>query len=199
MMNRLQSHMAWIWGFSIVGVWVFLATKLDQSILQTQISRDLAIYGAFKGRDLSLENAWRLLASQWLHVKFPHMMFNAVVIGLLGTALHKRTGAAFVLLVGLGGGALGQYSSALAYPSAFISGASQAYLALAGATILLADRKQAAWWIAIFGVSVAVALDVFLSSHGTIKIGHSTAFAAGLIGAAILLAFDPAGAKPMPS
>lgn len=183
-----QSPLALIWGLSIVSAWAFLAIKLDQPVFNTQASQDLVMFGAFKGRELSLENGWRLLASQWLHVKFPHMMFNAVLISLLATALHRQTSARFVLLVGLGGGAVGQYFSALAYPSAFISGASQAYLALAGATIVLVNRKQAGWWVAVAGVVTAIALDVFVSSHGTIKIGHSTAFAAGLIAATIIFA-----------
>ena len=190
MAKRFQSPLALIWGLSIVGIWVFMAIKLGQPIWKTQASQDLAMYGAFKGRDLSLENGWRLFASQWLHVKFPHMMLNAVLISLLGTGLHNRTSAGFVLLVGLGGGAVGQYFSALAYPSAFISGASQAYLALAGAMILLVNRKQAGWWIAAAGTGIAVALDVFVSSHGTIKIGHSTAFATGLIAAVAIIAIE---------
>lgn len=188
MAKRFLSPLALIWGLSIVGVWTFLAIKLGQPIFKTQASQDLAMYGAFKGRELSLENGWRLLASQWFHVKFLHMMLNAALISLLGTALHNRTSAGCVLLVGLGGGAVGQYFSAIAYPSAFISGASQAYLALAGATIVLVDRKRADWWVAVAGVVIAVALDVFVSSHGTIKVGHSTAFATGLIAAAIICA-----------
>ncbi len=190
MAKRLQSPLALIWGLSIVGIWVFLAIKLGQPIWKTQVSQDLAMYGAFKGRDLSLENGWRLFASQWLHVKFPHMMLNAVLISLLGTGLHTRTSAGCVLLVGLGGGAVGQYFSALAYPSAFISGASQAYLALAGATIMLVNPKRADWWVAVAGTGIAVALDVFVSSHGTIKIGHSTAFATGLIAAVFILVIE---------
>lgn len=190
MSRKFQPPLALIWGLSIFGVWTFLAFQLAQPIWKMQSSQELAAYGAFKGRDLSFGNGWRVFASQWLHVKFPHMSLNGVMIALLGTALQQRTSAGVVLLVGLGGGAIGQYVSALAYPTAFISGASQAYLALAGAVIVLLDRKRTAWWTAIAGTAAAIVIDVLVSSHGAIKIGHTTAFGAGVVSAAIILAVE---------
>ncbi|MBW3616184.1 MAG: rhomboid family intramembrane serine protease [Proteobacteria bacterium] len=61
-------------------------------------------------------------------MKPKHMLFNAVIIALVGGALESRLGVWPFLTVGLIGGALGQLAGAWAYPHAFISGASQAYL-----------------------------------------------------------------------
>jgi membrane associated rhomboid family serine protease len=178
---------AWVWGISVVAVWVLIAFDLNQPLWQLQRSQDLVSYGAFKGLNLVASEAWRLLASQWLHVKFPHMLFNALMIAALGQSLERRTSAWTMLLFGLGGGAIGQYSSAVAYPLSFISGASQAYLALCGAILLFFRRSDPVWWIAVFGIAVAAALDLFVSSHGLIKIGHITALAAGAVGGAIMV------------
>ena len=93
-----------------------------------------------------------------------------------------------MLLIGIGGGAVGQYLSAVASPSSFVSGASQAYLALGGAVLLLFGRSNAAWRMAVVATIVAAALDLFVSSHGAIKIGHAAAFLAGIAGGASIIA-----------
>jgi membrane associated rhomboid family serine protease len=118
------------------------------------------------------------------------MLFNALMIAALGQSLERRTSAWTMLLIGLGGGAIAQYLSAVAYPSSFISGGSQAYLALCGAILILFRRSHAAWWIAVFGTVVAAGLDLLVSSHGMIKIGHLAALAAGAAGGAIIIGLD---------
>jgi membrane associated rhomboid family serine protease len=178
---------AWMWALSLIAAWVLVASQLEQPLWQLQRSPALVAFGAFKGENLTAAGAWRLFVSQWLHVKFPHMLFNALMIGLLGQALQNRTSTWAMLLVGLGGGAVGQYFSAVAYPSLFVSGASQAYLSLCGAILLLFRSSQATWWLAVFGTVVAAGLDVFVSGHGTIKVGHAAAFITGILGGAGLL------------
>ena len=76
---------------SIVLVWFFVALSLNQPLLMRQHSLDLVGFGAFKGSELTWATAWKLIASQWLHVKGPHMLFNALVIGVVGTVLSKRS------------------------------------------------------------------------------------------------------------
>ncbi len=177
---------SWLWSLSIVLVWLGVAHALGQPIPTQQHSLDLVRFGAFKGSDLTLNETWRLIASQWLHVKFLHMLFNALVIGLVGQSLSGRFGANVMIGAGVIGGAAGQLAGALVMPDAYISGASQAYLALAGLALLTLSRRSVGWWAALVGVLVAVGLDVFVSDHGWVKIGHALPFALGLLGGAVL-------------
>ncbi|MBW3559063.1 MAG: rhomboid family intramembrane serine protease [Proteobacteria bacterium] len=186
---------ALVWGLSIVAAFALVAADLDQPLTATQHSRDLTAYGVFKGRDLEVVESWRLLASQWLHVKPKHMLFNAVIIAVVGGALESRLGVWPFLTVGLIGGALGQLAGAWAYPHAFISGASQAYLALCGLALLTLRPRQRAWWVAVLGVVVAVGLDLFVSSHAGLKAGHVVGFLTG-IAAGLALRWSRAGGSP---
>jgi len=172
---------SWLWSLSIALVWLGVAHALGQPISTQQHSLDLVRFGAFKGSDLALAESWRLISSQWLHVKFPHMLFNALIIGLTGQSLSARFGAPVMVGVGVVGGAAGQLAGALVMPDAYISGASQAYLALAGLALFALPRPSAGWWAALVGVLVAVGLDLFVSDHGAIKIGHAVPLALGLL------------------
>lgn len=177
---------SWLWALSIVVVWLGVAQALGQPVPTQQHSLDLVRYGAFRGGDLTLAESWRLVASQWLHVKFPHMLFNALIIGLVGQSLSGRFGAAVMLGVGVIGGAAGQLAGALATPDAYISGASQACLALAGLALLTLGRRTPGWWAAVAGVMVALVLDLFVSDHAAVKTGHAVPFALGALGGLVL-------------
>jgi rhomboid protease GluP len=179
--------LAWLWALSLIVAWSSVSYRLGQPIWELQRSQALVAFGAFKGEDLTAAEAWRLIACQWLHVAFPHMLFNAAMIASIGRSLEKQTSAAVMLLIGLAGGAAGQFVSSIADPSAFVTGASQAYLALSGAVMLLARPFRSDWWIAIIGVVVAVGLDLFVSDSGAIKPGHAASFLAGLACAAFIL------------
>jgi membrane associated rhomboid family serine protease len=186
-----SAGIVWAWAASIVLVWVVVAVALGQPIWMRQHSIDLTAYGAFKGRALTPGDSWKLLASQWLHVKFPHMLFNAIIIGVVGAALTRRLAWPWVLALGLIGGACGQLAAALFQPDAYVSGASQAYLALCGLGVLVLDRKAVGWWAAITGVAVSVGLDVFVSDHAGIKPGHLVPFVVGAIAGCAFLFLDP--------
>lgn len=172
---------SWLWALSIVLAWLWVAHTLGQPISAQQHSLDLVRYGAFKGSDFTLAETWRLVASQWLHVKFPHMLINALIIGLIGQSLSRRFGAPIMVGAGVVGGAAGQLAGALVTPDAYISGASQAYLALAGLALVTLSRRSPGWRAALVGAVVAVALDLFVSDHGAVKIGHGAPFALGLL------------------
>lgn len=185
----------WAWAISIVVTWALVALDLGHPIWMQQHSRDLTAYGVFEGRTLRWGESWRLFASQWLHVKFPHMLFNAGVIGLVGAAMTRQLAWPLVLALGLVGGAVGQLTAALLQPDAYISGASQAYLALCGAGLLVVDRMSLGWWAAVVGVIVSVGLDLFVSGHAGIKPGHITSFATGLAAGAGLLVLRRRGPR----
>jgi len=175
------------WATSIVLVWMAVAVDLGQPIWQRQHSFDLVAYGAFEGRSLTFVSGWKVLASQWLHVKFPHMMFNAAIIGIVGAALTNRLAWPAVIAVGLVGGACGQLAASVFQPEAYVSGASQAYLSLCGLALLLLDRRGFGLWAAVLGVAVSVFLDVFISGHSAIKPGHLIAFVVGLTAGGLIL------------
>ncbi|MDO9607353.1 MAG: rhomboid family intramembrane serine protease [Brevundimonas sp.] len=180
----------WVWAASLILVWIAVAVHLGQPLWMRQHSIDLTAYGTFEGRTLTLENGWKLLASQWLHVKFPHMVLNAVIIGLVGSALTRRLSWPLVLALGLIGGAFGQLASALVQPDAYVSGASQAYLTLCATALVVLGRKSVGWWSAVVGVAVSVALDLFVSGHEGVKPGHIVPFAIGLIVGGVFLLLD---------
>lgn len=175
---------SWIWAFSVLTAWLLVALDLDQAVWAQQSSQELQAYGAFKGEDLTWTGAWRLVASQWLHVKFLHMLLNILIIGTVGHGLQRRTSPAVVVLIGLGGGAVGQLASAAAHPDMFVSGASQAYLALCGAALLLLRPRSLAWRVAAVGTALAVGIDLLVSDHAAIKAGHLAGFVAGASAAA---------------
>lgn len=170
----------WTWSASIVLVWAVVALSLDQPLFMRQHSLDLVAFGAFKGSDLSWASSWKLIASQWPHVKFPHMLFNALIIGMVGTALSRLYPWPRVLVLGILGGAAGQLTGAVLQPDAYISGASQAYLALCGMAVLVLARRSLGWWVAWAGIVVSIALDLFVAKHGGIKPGHIVPVCIGL-------------------
>jgi membrane associated rhomboid family serine protease len=182
-----KAAVIWIWAGSILLVWVAVAVSLGQPLWQQQHSRDLTAFGAFLGETLTVGEGWKLLASQWLHVKFPHMLFNVAIIGLVGAGLTRHLSVPLVLAVGLVGGASGQLAAAMLQPDAYISGASQAYLALCGTGLLILSRRSVGFGAALLGVLISVALDVFVSDHAGIKPGHLTSFVIGLIAGGIYL------------
>jgi rhomboid protease GluP len=175
-----------IWAASILLVWILVATVLNQPIWDQQHSRDLVAFGAIKGADFSAIEAWRLVASQWLHVKPQHMLLNVVIIGGVGLAAEKRLGRTLPVIVGLAGGAAGQLTAVLTEPQAFISGASQAYLALCGLAIITKGVDRAGLWLAWIGLAIALALDIFVSGHGMVKPGHLAGLVTGLTAGGLL-------------
>jgi len=179
-MGKHKVRVSWIWAGSVILAWVAVATSLGQPLWAQQSSQELVAFGAMKGENFSLSQAWRLLGSQWLHVKFLHMLFNALMIAAVGQAAEARFGWATALAVGLIGGTLAQLVTVYFLPDAFISGASQAYLALCGLVLVAGPVRSFGWWMAIVGVFVGVGLDLLVSSHGALKPGHVAGLTFGL-------------------
>lgn len=178
---KVSVFVFWGWAVSIVLIWVLVAIDLQQPLWMRQHSIDLTAYGAFQGHDFQFADAWKLAVSQWLHVKFPHMLFNALIIGSVGAALADRLTTPGALSLGVIGGAVGQAAAAWLQPDAYVSGASQAYLALCGAALIVLPRRSAGWIAAVVGVIVAIALDLFVSAHNGVKPGHMAPFLIGLL------------------
>jgi membrane associated rhomboid family serine protease len=175
-----------LWSASIIIVWFVVAHLLGQQPFHYQPSQKLTRFGALLGQDLVPAEAWRLVASQWLHVHFGHMLFNALIIAIVGAPLARRIGGARVLFLGLAGGTLAQAVTAIVYPQAYFSGASQAYLVLCGLSLLLLPLRsreyRIAFGVAVLGIAAAAALDLLVSESHAIKAGH---FVGVIFGAAV--------------
>ena len=197
-MNNLQTRpsIAYL-GIAIVLAiavgWLLVAMHLHQSVLAVQKSSQLLQLVAVNGAALERGAWWRLLASQFVHVHFMHMLFNLCGVLVLAVAIERAAGSVALALTYFIGGAVGQYFSVLLNPELVSSGASQAMIALC-AFALLGYRRFAIARHAVLlaGVLVAIqfALDIYVS--GGIKPGHSFGFAAGL---AIVLAMMAAGRR----
>ncbi len=161
-----------IWAASLVAVWCATAAALHQPPWVQQASRDLLPFGVIKGIYFEPAQAWRLVASQWLHVKPPHMLLNAMILGGVGLCAERRWGGLWPALVALTGGTLSQALLVRLEPQAFLSGASQAYMALCGFALTAGGIGRIGLGMAWAGVAVGVALDVFVSGHGALKVGH---------------------------
>ena len=60
----------------IIGVWIISALHHNLSIFETQKSNLLLGFGAINGVSLQMGEYWKLISSQFLHVKSLHMLFN---------------------------------------------------------------------------------------------------------------------------
>ncbi len=167
----------------IVLVWFLVAMALDQSFLAVQKSRALLTVGAVNGELLEKGGWWRIVTSQFLHVHFLHMLFNAGCVAIIGAFIEGKYGWWRVALVYVVGGSVGQIASVLSYPELVTSGASQALMALCGASLaMLADRRSRLVVFAI--VVIQVALDIYAAYK--IKVGHGLGFLGGMaVGSAL--------------
>jgi rhomboid protease GluP len=169
---------------AIIFTWCLVAFVLDQSVFAVQKSKALMTLGAANGELLSSAEWWRVVTSQFLHVHFLHMLFNVGCIAVIGTFVGRQYGWWKSAVVYFGGGSVGQIASVLSYPELVSSGASQALMALCGASlVVLAERRSRLFVVAI--VAIQAALDIYVAQK--IKAGHSFGFLAGLlIGFALL-------------
>lgn len=173
----LRSPASFFLTLAILATWFAAAAYLDQSVFAVQHSRSLILVGAVNGDLLSEHEWWRLLTSQLLHVHFQHMLFNAMCIYLIGSIIEHRYGWRILLVIFVIGGTVGQVASVSWYPKFVSSGASQALMALCGASIILISQRSSRSLV-IAVMAVQLALDVYTA--WTIKAGHGFGFATGL-------------------
>ena len=169
---------------AILVAWSLSAAYLGQSLFATQRSLSLIQLGGATGALFDHHEWWRLLVSQFLHVHFLHMIFNATCIALVGGLIERSYGWRALLVVYLIGGTSGQVASVLSYPLLVSDGASQALMSLCDAGILLLSQPLARV-AALAIIAVQVALD--WRAVGAIKAGHSVGFCVGAFIAACIL------------
>lgn len=178
MTYRLNSPVTFGIAALILMGWVIVAMMLGQSIFATQKSLLLPQFGAVTGDLWTTHEWWRLLVSQFLHVHFLHMLFNAMCIVVIGNAIEKLYGWRIFLAIYLAGGIAGQIASVWYYPTLVTDGASQALMALCGAALVLRTSHRVMLFTGVI-IAIQAALDLYVTSG--IKAGHGYGFVAGVL------------------
>ncbi len=133
-------------------------------------------------RDLEL---WRLVTSQLVHVKQPHMVGDVVCLLWVGAVVERRIGALRLLVLWLVGGSAATLFSTLfvAWPWNLGTGSSQAIMAIAGAGLWRrlsgADRSWALAVPVVFAIALAFTIDIVHVLHP--KPGHVAGVLIGLL------------------
>jgi membrane associated rhomboid family serine protease len=167
-----------------------VAYRVNGSFLGSVRIVDLRSYGGTTFEDLRNLELWRIPLAQMLHVKMPHMLFNALCLFLLGSLLENAIGRLrLILLWGVAGGVATAISPALVEaPWNIGTGASQAVFAFAGCAVVLAvahaiNRK---WTVGLVAFSVVPGLLLDVLSAAYSKPGHVVGF---ILGAAFGIVF----------
>jgi rhomboid protease GluP len=140
-------------------------------------------YGGITFNHLWNLEIWRLFASQLIHVKQLHMLFNVLSFALLGIMLERYIGAIRFFMLWIISGAIGTLASTLTVqpPWNLGTGASQAVLGVAGlGALLLYKRINTSTLlksVVIFAVLPALCLDLIYAQHP--KLGHILGFITG--------------------
>ncbi|MFZ6707950.1 rhomboid family intramembrane serine protease [Undibacterium sp. TC9W] len=162
----------------ILAGWTCPVLYFGKSFFASQKSVLLPQLGAATGELFTSHEWWRLLVSQFLHVHFLHMLFNALSILILASSLERARGWLALLAIYFIGGLTGQAASAWYYPALVTDGASQALMALCAGMLVLQPRSKVTWFAGLV-VAIQVALDVHAIAG--IKAGHLYGFVAGLL------------------
>ncbi len=162
----------------ILAGWTCSVLYFGKSFFASQKSVLLPQLGAATGELFTSHEWWRLLVSQFLHVHFLHMLFNALSILILASSLERARGWLALLAIYFIGGLTGQAASVWHYPALVTDGASQALMALCAGMLVLQPRSKVTWFAGLV-VAIQVALDVH--AIAAIKAGHLFGFVAGLL------------------
>lgn len=161
--------------------WLAVAWGYNLHLFATQHSTRLLRVGALNGELLRAGEWWRIIASQFLHVYFLHLVFNMVSLLLLGTILEREIGSLRFAAVYLISGSIGQLVGVMAAPELVTSGASQAVMGIAGATAFLMLRRRDAGRLSLVitlaVIGITVGLDLVAAAR--IKPGHLAGLSAG--------------------
>jgi len=85
---------------------------------------------------LQMNEFWRLLTSNYIHIGLAHLLFNMWCLYSIGESLEYLLGKVFFLLIYTISGVIGSLSSCLYYSSVVSAGASGAIFGIAGALLV---------------------------------------------------------------
>jgi len=144
---------------------------------------ELEEYGGIRLNHLINLEVWRLFASQIIHVKQYHMLFNVLSLLILGILLEHHIGFIRMFFLWFIAGASGTIFSTLfvAAPWNLGTGASQAIMGIAAFGVLLAyrniDKSKGLKCALAFAITPALLLDLIFAHYP--KPGHVLGFIVG--------------------
>lgn len=166
-----------------------VAFALTGNVLGNVKIVQLEPYGAIQFSHLRDFEFWRLFASQLVHVKQFHMLYNVTCLALLGLCLTRRLGNLKFLLLWFVSGAVGTLAGTLfvAPPWNLGTGASQAVLGIAGfgLFILRSGIESSRWLVFVLCLSLVPAFLLDFIYAGYPKPGHIVAVLIGAIAGAV--------------
>jgi len=162
----------------------FVAYEVHGSIFSKVRILELKEYGGVTFSQLGQLELWRLVSSQFVHVKPIHMFFNAISLLFVGYFVEKSIGGKNLLQLFFVSGILGTLASILPMTAPYDvgTGTSQAVLGVAGCGVLLMIKglNNSIWLklTLIFCIVPAMALDIIYAGYP--KLGHVTGFVIGI-------------------
>ena len=146
---------------------------------------ELRNYGGVDNAHLENGEWWRLLTSQFVHVKPAHMLLNVIMLFLLAQCVERAAGPLRLTLLWLFSGIAGTYASIHSVPPPYDigSGASQAIMGVAGASVVVVWRNLVypPWLKSALLVSLGITAALDLVFSGRLKPGHIVGFLVGFI------------------
>ncbi len=178
----MKIPLSFVLAATLLLAWIFITHQLSQPIWATERGRDLMSFGAAKGSGFQPTDWWRIFTCQWLHMKLPHLVLNAVFIVLLGASVEKIAGKLVTLVTYVVSGTAGVVAEMLLSPTLVVSGASQAMLGLTAFVLIAVAKSHRAnkgfdLSIAMLAIVCSITLD--LCYGGSLKIGHVVGFLFG--------------------
>jgi len=155
---------------------MFVAFDVTGNILGNVKIVQLEPYGGVTFAHLFELEFWRLFASQLIHAKQIHMLYNVLCLTLLGILLEPHIRVAGFFFLWFVSGAVGTLVSTLfvAPPWNLGTGASQAVLGIAafGLVLYLRGINSSRWLLAVVCLSLVPAFALDFMYAGYPKPGH---------------------------
>ena len=164
---------------------MYVAFTLTGNVLGNVRIVQLESYGGVTFSHLNNLEIWRLFASQLIHAKQLHMLYNVSCIVLLGLCLAGHVSNAKFLLLWFASGAAGTLASTLFSepPWNLGTGASQAVIGIAAFGLVLSHRKiiasKSVVVVLCFSIVPAVILDLICAGYP--KPGHVVGALVGVL------------------
>lgn len=144
---------------------------------------DLEPYGGLLPEHIFEFELWRLLASNLVHAKQLHMLYNVLSLFLLGYFLEAKIGSGHFFIIWLVSGVAGNLSGYYTVPAPWGigTGGSAAVFGLIACAIAFyitgMERRMSLLCVIVFTLVPALILDVIFSNYHTPKVGHVVPFA----------------------
>ena len=170
---------------------MYVAFALTGNVLGNVKIVQLEPYGGVTASHLKNLEFWRLFASQLVHAKQLHMLYNVSCLALLGFCLARHVSNVGFLWLWFVSGAVGTLVSSLsvAPPWNLGTGASQAVLGIAAFAFVLfkSGVNSSKWFVAAVYISLVPALALDLIYAGYPKPGHLAGALVGAIAGVVYL------------